>query len=109
MTAHVSFEGGDGDDAGGDTSSNSSGSGARPRPKPPGRVQGGPFVDQCPPGKYAWCQCTRSASYPYCDGTHRGSDATPLKITLDKECCVVWCACGKSNNKPFCDGSHSRL
>ncbi len=77
--------------------------------KPPGRVQKGPFVDSCEPGKHAWCACTRSATYPYCDGTHRGSDVTPIKIVLEKACTVVWCACACSNNKPFCDGTHSRI
>lgn len=81
----------------------------RSRPQPPGRKQKGPFVDHCAPGKYAWCRCQRSASYPYCDGSHRGSDVTPLKITFDQPRTVVWCACGTTNNPPFCDGSHCRL
>jgi CDGSH-type Zn-finger protein len=76
--------------------------------RPPGRKQGGPFVAKCPPGKYAWCRCQRSASYPYCDGSHRGSDVTPIKVVVDEERTVVWCACGASRNQPYCDGSHSR-
>lgn len=86
--------------------------GSRPpasRAKAPGRKQKGPFVDQCEAGKYAWCQCGSSTNYPYCDGTHRGSGITPLKVSFEKPCCVVWCACGESRNKPYCDGSHSRL
>lgn len=76
---------------------------------PPGRKQKGPFVDQCSAGKHAWCRCARSATYPYCDGSHRDTDLTPLKIVLDKPCTVIWCACGESGNKPFCDGTHTRL
>jgi CDGSH-type Zn-finger protein len=79
------------------------------RRAPPGRRQKGPFVDQCEPGKYAWCCCGRSATYPYCDGSHRGSDVSPIKVTFSEPRTVVWCACGASNNKPFCDGSHCRL
>jgi CDGSH-type Zn-finger protein len=79
------------------------------RQPPPGRRQKGPFVDRCEPGKYAWCCCGRSATYPYCDGTHRGSDISPIKVVFDEPRTVVWCACGESNNKPFCDGSHCRL
>lgn len=79
------------------------------RAQPPGRVIKGPFVDQCEPGKHAWCRCRKSARYPYCDGTHRGSDATPLKVIFDEPRTVVWCACGASKNAPYCDGSHSSL
>jgi CDGSH-type Zn-finger protein len=77
--------------------------------EPPGKKQKGPFVDSCEAGKFAWCRCDQSARYPYCDGTHRGTEFTPLKVVLEKRCTVVWCACGASGNKPFCDGSHSRL
>lgn len=87
--------------------------GERPkgRAQPPGRVTKGPFVDHCEAGKHAWCQCARSARYPYCDGTHRDDDAgpKPLKVVLETARTVVWCACGKSGNAPFCDGTHGRL
>lgn len=75
---------------------------------PPGKKQKAPFVVVCEPGKYAWCRCERSASYPYCDGTHRGSEITPLKVVLEKTSKVAWCACGSTCNRPYCDGSHAR-
>ncbi|MCY2955747.1 MAG: CDGSH iron-sulfur domain-containing protein [Planctomycetota bacterium] len=75
---------------------------------PPGKPQKGPFVVECAPGKYAWCACSRSAAYPYCDGTHRGSSFAPCKVVLERACTVAWCACGASGTKPFCDGSHSK-
>ena len=55
--------------------------------QPPGRPQKGPFVARCGPGKLAWCRCLRSARYPYCDGTHRGSEDKPLKIVLEEAGC----------------------
>ncbi|MBK8099247.1 MAG: CDGSH iron-sulfur domain-containing protein [Planctomycetes bacterium] len=76
---------------------------------PPGRVQKGPFVTCCNPGKYAWCRCQRSQSFPYCDGTHRGTPATPLKVVFDATTTVIWCACACTKTPPFCDGSHARL
>ncbi|MGE3878321.1 MAG: CDGSH iron-sulfur domain-containing protein [Planctomycetota bacterium] len=82
-------------------------------PEAPGRVQNRPFVVSCSPGKYAYCQCQRSARFPFCDGTHRelvaaGTDIGPMKVVLDDEKMVAWCCCGKSGKKPFCDGSHAR-
>ena len=81
----------------------------RPDQPPPGRPQRGPYVQRCAAGKHAWCRCQRSKTYPLCDGTHRGSEFTPLKIVLAEPTTVVWCACGRSGNAPFCDGSHGRL
>lgn len=74
---------------------------------PEGRSRGQPFVVHCEPGKYAWCRCRQSSRYPYCDGTHRGTEFTPIKVVLDEACTVAWCACGESGQAPFCDGSHA--
>ncbi len=78
-------------------------------PRPPGRVTKGPFVDRCGPGRYAWCRCKASATFPYCDGTHRGTDTTPLKVSFDEARTVVWCGCGRTGNPPYCDGTHGSL
>lgn len=75
--------------------------------EPPGHKQNGPFVDDCAAGKYAWCRCGHSQRYPYCDGTHRGSDVTPIKVVFETPCRVAWCACGRTGTAPFCDGSHA--
>jgi len=69
----------------------------------------GPFVIECEARKYAWCRCQKSARYPYCDGTHRDSDVTPIKVSFDEPRTVAWCACGKSANAPYCDGTHASL
>lgn len=85
------------------------GGSAANQPPAPGRKQKGPFVARCAAGKYAWCRCERSATYPYCDGSHRGTATTPLKVVFVEPRNVVWCACGASRNAPYCDGSHAAL
>lgn len=77
--------------------------------EPPGHKQRGPFVARCDAAKYAWCRCERSARYPYCDGSHRGSEVTPIKVVFDAPCTVRWCACGATRTPPWCDGTHATL
>jgi CDGSH-type Zn-finger protein len=68
-----------------------------------------PIVQKMPAGTYWWCACGKSASQPFCDGSHKGSDFSPVKVEVDTTKIVAWCGCKHSKNKPFCDGSHARL
>ncbi|AZV78699.1 glutamate synthase [Parasedimentitalea marina] len=58
---------------------------------------------------YFWCQCGRSNSQPFCDGSHAGTGIEPMKFTADKDGDAALCQCKSTANGPFCDGSHTRL
>ena len=71
--------------------------------------QKSPFVQKAGPGSYHWCSCGHSRSQPFCDGAHKGTGFSPLKIDLTEAKTVAWCGCKHSKNGAFCDGSHSTL
>ena len=58
---------------------------------------------------YYWCSCGKSASQPFCDGSHKGTGFAPTPYTAEKDGPVYFCGCKHSGNGPLCDGSHSKL
>lgn len=58
---------------------------------------------------YFWCTCGRSASQPFCDGSHRGTEFSPKKFKVDETKNYWLCTCKKTANAPFCDGTHRKL
>jgi len=72
-------------------------------------AQRAPYMKDEDAGLYFWCACGQSKNQPYCDGSHKGSGISPVKVNLDEDKKVAWCGCKHSGNKPFCDGSHRNL
>lgn len=69
-----------------------------------------PIVVEVETGRtYWWCACGRSQKQPFCDGSHKGSEFTPLKYEPSESGKVWFCACKHSAKKPLCDGTHKKL
>ena len=58
---------------------------------------------------YAWCACGQSKNQPFCDGSHKTTEFTPVAFTAEKTGTVYLCGCKHSANGAFCDGSHNKL
>ena len=58
---------------------------------------------------YWWCSCGKSATQPFCDGAHKGSEFSPVAYKAEKTGTVYFCGCKHSGNGALCDGSHSKL
>jgi glutamate synthase domain-containing protein 2/CDGSH-type Zn-finger protein len=56
-----------------------------------------------------FCTCGRSASQPFCDGSHAGTGFSPLAYVPEEDQQVYLCACKHSANPPFCDGTHAQF
>jgi CDGSH-type Zn-finger protein len=68
-----------------------------------------PYVVEVEEGKsYFWCSCGNSEKQPFCDGSHKGSDFTPVKFTTKESKKVFFCGCKATKAQPLCDGSHKK-
>jgi CDGSH-type Zn-finger protein len=59
--------------------------------------------------KYFWCACGRSATQPFCDGSHAGTGLAPVLHKPEKTRTVFFCGCKQTAKPPLCDGSHAKL
>ena len=59
--------------------------------------------------EYYFCTCGRSASQPFCDGSHAGPGFTPQSFTAEDDGDAYLCQCKQTGNPPFCDGTHAKL
>ncbi len=66
-------------------------------------------VDIEPGRKYFWCRCGLSATQPYCDGSHVGTDFQPLEFEVKEKKRMYLCRCKHTKNEPQCDGTHTKL
>ena len=57
---------------------------------------------------YYWCSCGQSKKQPFCDGSHKGTEFTPVAYKAEETKKMFFCACKQTNNQPFCDGSHNK-
>ena len=58
---------------------------------------------------YWWCACGRSKTQPFCDGSHQGTEFSPLPYVADEDRTLRFCTCKQTQNPPFCDGAHRSL
>ena len=72
-------------------------------------TQKAPYIEELEPGTYWWCACGKSQNQPFCDGSHKDTEFTPVKLEITEKTKVYLCGCKHSSNKPFCDGKHKTL
>lgn len=58
---------------------------------------------------YYWCSCGKSANQPFCDGSHKGSEFSPMPWKAEEDGAKFFCACKQTDKAPFCDGSHAKI
>lgn len=68
-----------------------------------------PAVLELEAGTYYWCQCGQSKNQPFCDGSHAGTEFSPIKLELTEKKQVALCQCKRTGKAPYCDGTHNSL
>ena len=75
----------------------------------PKRASDAPFGMDVEAGEsYFWCACGRSKNQPFCDGSHKGTDISPVKYEATESTTLYFCGCKQTGSPPLCDGSHKK-
>lgn len=73
-------------------------------------AQKSPYAVDVEAGKtYYWCSCGRSASQPFCDGSHQGTGMEPVAYTAENSETAYFCGCKKNGGGVMCNGNHDKL
>jgi len=76
----------------------------------PNIAQKGPYQVAVEAGKkYFWCACGKSASQPFCDGSHKDTTFTPVLYKAERDRTLFFCGCKHTAGVPLCDGTHNKL
>ena len=68
-----------------------------------------PVVLDLEPGTYWWCRCGRSQNQPFCDGSHKMTEFSPVKLVVEEKKRLGRCRCKHTEDPPYCDNSHKTL
>ncbi|MFD0860894.1 CDGSH iron-sulfur domain-containing protein [Sungkyunkwania multivorans] len=75
----------------------------------PKRAGDAPIALDLKAGKrYSWCSCGLSKEQPLCDGSHKGTNFTPILYKCPEDETKWFCTCKATNGQPFCDGTHNK-
>ncbi len=71
--------------------------------------QNSPYGVELEAESHYWCSCGESNNQPFCDGSHKGSEFTPVKFETTEPKMYYLCGCKKTSTPPYCDGTHKKL
>lgn len=73
-------------------------------------AQKSPYAVEVEAGKkYWWCACGQSKKQPFCDGSHKGTEFSPMEYQPQASGTAYFCGCKQTGKSPLCDGTHNRL
>ena len=53
-----------------------------------------------------WCSCVKNENQAFCDGSHKGSEFSPVRFTPTESKKVFLCGCKVIASQPMRDVSH---